>query len=435
MSKKDFIDQLENFLAKEKKTTDKNSETKEVVTDKEEIVDGEATEESFEDSLHINLVDLNLFSKQLVEIKTETDLLGGSDELPTEEVAMELQTFINSSEELSKMTLTNLGEVLEVEDLMFELEDLLKKDQTAGTMDSTNRVSQTQIEGFLLEIQTQLSEHPDLEVKDIIESLSIERESALGEILQEINFEGIENISYDELVENLTNFESESHNLELTEDAEVNIQSNEFVDEEVTIEQVEVKDSELVLENVTEGQAVELSTIETFEPVNRGNILTEIKAPIQSVSQEDFISTIETLMIDETNAIDGGEKISTARIQLTPEHLGKVDVHIEMNGKELTAKMFVEQKDTKEWIDQQVAHLKEKLLTQEITVKDFQVVVHEENLNDAFMSSEDNPFFKQKEKDSQAQKQQRILKKQTVDVPVQREERSYSTRNGISILV
>lgn len=180
---------------------------------------------------------------------------------------------------------------------------------------------------------------------------------------------------------------------------------------------------------------VESSSIGGFEPVNQVRFTNETNDTVQSLAPEEFVSNLETLMIEETESTRSGDKVTTARIQLTPERLGKVDLQIEINGKELTAKLIVEQKETKEWIDQQVAHLKEKLLAQEITVKDFQVVVHEENLNDAFMNSAENPFFKQKEKDSQARKEQRLLKSQTVEVPVQQEERSYSTRSGISILV
>lgn len=429
VSKKDFIEQLESFIAKDKKTESKNTDSEEVVIDKENA-DVEESEEDFDAELTLNLVDLNHLAEQQTEIKIEATLLGENIELPTEGIFVDSTKRVIPSEEVVEI---NPNSLENAKDLIFNLEELVSKNSSLTLDDDSNDTDQIQVEKILLELETRLNENPELEVKDIIKELLSETETELGNTFEKFDIQSIENISQIKLETLLA-----KNKQTLLENHEINEMPEEGIKEIVT-EQVdlttEAQNSEHLLENDFEAQAVELSTVEMFESVNRVDFTSESRPPIKSVAQEDFISNVEALMITETDTLDGSDKITTARIQLTPERLGKVDLQIEINGKELTAKLYVEQKETKEWIDQQVAHLKEKLLTQEITVKDFQVVVHEETLNDAFMSSDDNPFFKQKEKDSQRQKEQRLLKNQAVDIPVHPKERSYSTRNGISILV
>lgn len=437
-SKKDFMEQLASFIEKEKKTETKSTETKEVITEESlETEESEEVVEEFGAALDINLMDLNNLINQPVEVKIEASLLGEAVELSAEEMPVNTESLeLPSIDQLQGVI---EGSEIETEELVFKVENQLNENMASVSEETSGVIEpleDAQVSNLLQEIETQLSENPELEVKDVVEGLLFEKDIELDKKLKNIDLEAIEKILQDKPESIVTGIKP---NLSDTQIPEVKEMQDEGIDAGLSIEQTEVatesKDSELGLESEVETQTIELSAVETFEPVNRMNLATETSTPIQSVAQEDFISNIETLMIEETESLDGGDKVTTARIQLTPERLGKVDLQIEMNGKELTAKLFVEQKETKEWIDQQVAHLKVKLLTQEITLKDFQVVVHEENLNDAFMNSEDNPFFKQKEKDSQARKEQRLSRNKAAEVPVQREERSYSTRSGISILV
>lgn len=432
ISKKDFTEQLESFLKKDNKTNTKNDESKVVTTDKKAVLKTGESEEDFDAELNINLVDLNNILHQPFEQKNDGSLMGEVVELPAEEVTVDSTSVVATSGEVFAAEFINLGKN---EELAFKVESLLSESLTSASDDASNSINQAQVEDILLDLETQLSEDSELDVKDIIEGLLAENNLELDKVFKNPELASIEKISQVGLDPNLP----DTQNLELKENYKTNETQDKGVAERTAIEQtkltIESNARELGVENEAESQTVELSSIETFEPINRIIFAKDTNTPVQSVTQEDFVSNIETLIIDETESSEGGDRVTTARIQLTPDHLGKVDLQIKINGKELTAKLVVEQKETKEWIDQQVAHLKEELLTQEITVKDFQVVVQEENLNDAFMNSEENPFFKQKEKDSQTQKEQRILKSQLADLPVKQEERSYSAKNGISILV
>lgn len=162
----------------------------------------------------------------------------------------------------------------------------------------------------------------------------------------------------------------------------------------------------------------------------------KLETGIKKVSQEDFISQLESLVVEESELPDSENKIRRTRVQLTPEKLGKVELEIEMHGKDLVARLVVEQKETKEWVEQQLYHLKKQLLNQEIHVKDFQVLVHQENSNDAMMDQQENPFFKQKQKETEKKRAKKgNIKNQSVEIQNNKQSKSYSSNNRISIFV
>lgn len=176
---------------------------------------------------------------------------------------------------------------------------------------------------------------------------------------------------------------------------------------------------------------------ETFKLAQKNEASNQPESVIKRVDQKDFTTQIESLFIDQIESSDSKEEITRARLQLTPEKLGKVDLKIEMQGKELVARIIVEQNETKEWVKQQLSFLKEQLLSQEIHVKDFQVVVHQENMHDdSLMDQQENPFFKQKQKETEEKRTRQGQNYSTTESIVQQNHHSakrYSRTNGVSI--
>lgn len=222
------------------------------------------------------------------------------------------------------------------------------------------------------------------------------------------------------------------------ESTEMSVEEKRFTasikNPEIKLKDVVGSNKQTEITNERNGTLLQSSS-DQFITLNRLPMNHQITHSEKIVKQQNFSSYVEQLIIEETAVESKTNGVTTAHMQLSPDRLGKVDLHLEMIDKELTAKLLVEKADTKEWIEQQIIHLKEKLHSQEIIIKDFQVVVHKDTLNDAFMNSDENPFFKQKEKDSQAKKEQSGFKNKETELPIQLEDRSYSTRNGISILV
>lgn len=135
---------------------------------------------------------------------------------------------------------------------------------------------------------------------------------------------------------------------------------------------------------------------------------------------------VEKIVIEQIQSPNEMEPTTTAKLQLNPERLGKLEVQIHLEEKELSVQLVVEKPESKEWIEQQVVHLQEKLTSHELIVKDIQVQVAADPLQNLFAGTEDNPFFKQKQKQSQ---QNKLFKKAKSDVPIAE---TISPKQGIS---
>lgn len=116
--------------------------------------------------------------------------------------------------------------------------------------------------------------------------------------------------------------------------------------------------------------------------------------PIQR-PKEQWASTVEQMVIEQVQTAEG-KKITTTQIQLTPEYLGKMDVELTIENRELLVKINVEQMETKQWLESQLTTLTNTLATQDISVVSIQV-----DVTPAFS----NPFtFEQQQQASQEQK-------------------------------
>lgn len=450
ISKNDFMEELESFLSKNHQAEIKSNDSKEIAKDEEENLEVKENEEDFDAELIINLMNLTQLANRPIDLNKANESGGKGDHVITPDSLVEVKS--------SEVDVTNLL--------------------------SENMISaqeQQHIEKFMEKPEIQLSEKQKNEMIDVNEKPLFERNSKLDNVSQNVEIKKFEDISPTNLEEILTLDRTEIAAVKATQDEgmgikeeiPIQIKQNEIisstrdketvtrfekktetleqtkspsVEADAPIQKVTQEDSVLNSESFKEAvtrlekkaealEQTKLSSMEVYEPSQSVSFSEEVDVSIQKVTQEDFVLNIESLIIKETESLDNIDRTTLARIQLTPERLGKVDLQIEINGKELTAKLVVEEKGTKEWIEQQVTHLKEQLLVQEITIKDFQVVVHKDSLNDTFMNNEENPFFKQKQKDSQTRKEQRLSKKRATDLPIQREERGYFSRNAISILV
>lgn len=139
----------------------------------------------------------------------------------------------------------------------------------------------------------------------------------------------------------------------------------------------------------------QLQNLRMIEPKSQGQEI--IKVP-----ETEWVTQIESIITENIHTVSDPEMVSTTRIQLTPEHLGKMDIELVLKDKGLTAKLVVEYVETKEWLEQKVAELTVKLATQSIEIADFQVSIAENNQSFVNAGTQDNPFFKEKnESDNQ----------------------------------
>lgn len=134
----------------------------------------------------------------------------------------------------------------------------------------------------------------------------------------------------------------------------------------------------------------QLKNLRIFEPQTQNQKIVE-------VPETEWVNQMESIIIEEMHSENGMDKVSTTRIQLTPEHLGKMDIELVLKEKGLTARLVVEHADTKEWMEQKIAELTIKLSAQNIEVTDFQISITENSQNLLDTGMQGNPFSKEKE--------------------------------------
>lgn len=178
------------------------------------------------------------------------------------------------------------------------------------------------------------------------------------------------------------------------------VEKSEFL----LIEEIDI-DSELEVENAKPDHSLsELS--QTMADIRGLQTSKEIVLPAETVkvAESDLVQKMEVLVVEQLESTGELDNVSTTRIQLTPDHLGEMDIEITLKNNELTAKLVVEYAETKEWLEQKVAELTTKLAVQEIQVQEFEIIIAQNKQPFMDLSFEESPFFKQQEESKKQMK-------------------------------
>lgn len=111
---------------------------------------------------------------------------------------------------------------------------------------------------------------------------------------------------------------------------------------------------------------------------------------LKTVPKEQVTTVLKDMVVEQSQSAESPGLVTT-RIKLTPNHLGEVDVQLEMNNNRLTAKIVVEHPETKQWLEQQLTPLTKVLADQAIHIQDFQVAISQS----AQLSSQFNGQFQE----------------------------------------
>ncbi|MEY8291431.1 flagellar hook-length control protein FliK [Carnobacteriaceae bacterium 52-44] len=202
-----------------------------------------------------------------------------------------------------------------------------------------------------------------------------------------------------------------------TEEKEIQEQSTSVVIRDTEVEVSVDETIQLEFERGIE----QLRNLRTVEP--------QVKAQeVVKVSETEWVNQVESFVVEQMESSNATEKVSMARIQLTPEHLGELEIELVLKDKGLTARLVVEHEDTKEWLELKMAELTTKLATQDIKVTDFQVSIarNEHHLADA--GTQGNPFFKEQEQESKQRKTLNYSPKE--EQVVEKTEKKYDANTG-----
>lgn len=185
--------------------------------------------------------------------------------------------------------------------------------------------------------------------------------------------------------------------------------------------------NEKQLRAFSEMESVTVDTTEesTWSQVNQlqqvKNISDDKKLPenVQILSRAEWTEAIENILIEEIPAVRNGEQDFKAHFQLTPEHLGEVDVELVLSNQKLTAVFTVEESETKEWLKEQAGELIRQLAAQNVQLDDYQVVLSPDGSNLLNMSTGEHSFFNQKEQDFEKNQSNRQKRKHSKKEEVQ----------------
>lgn len=133
---------------------------------------------------------------------------------------------------------------------------------------------------------------------------------------------------------------------------------------------------------------------------------------IKVIPQEQIVQEIETMIVEDLGDSTQVEKVSTTRIQLTPKHLGEMDIELVMKDKELTARLVVEKAETKQLLEQKLTQLTNTLAEQDIKVEQFEVEVSSNQPGFGESSMDEQSFLKEQER---AFRQRRIANNRSTE--------------------
>lgn len=384
VDKKDFLEKLETFLSKEGEASKEETALAEEALAIVESASSEKEDVDLEEELQALFTPLQF---QFLTEKNPTPLNESSTEIVLEAVST-----IEPSLEPSISDQEVLASVIEVESTIDDLD--LESDMPLNEEKESFKqvVAEMTSKQPVIESES-LTQAAELFVKEEpVEELTVQ--PAVLEETEEVfqpqvfeTAEPVQDINVDQpLVENQLEVEP--------------LEVDEILVEEAKVETVTQKDQPIEQVDQME-QSEQPETIENwFRPVPE---VTTVDQPVEAapiqISQQEWTSQVEQIVVKEFQTAEGN-KVTTTHIQLTPERLGKMQLDLTIENRELHVQIRVEHLETKEWLESQLSLLTTNLATQDISVSSIQIEVEPTQANpftfdQGQQPSQEEPSFEQ----------------------------------------
>lgn len=429
VSSKDFKKALDNMVSQESPSTDATKDISKEAVEKEKQSYETELDTSVEKDEEAEKSEIPLFvltaivqpdtTKYNVDIDFEvdsekSDIAIDVNELMTESVIdsdqlvyIEQPIFVLSDQDAEIVAATETSDLSE--------NTVQQGIQPATELDKTvsKSIIDTSIVESELEVQVKRSAQ---ELSNGIESTPATTESAHSQ--KETSVLGSENNidqPIDTKVETNITFTEE---VSLKDDSVINTKNDQ---------NIESKDTESVsnpdqMKNASELDVKESSDKTQNTDISASGQWTQIKLSatqpqtqtetIKVIPQEQIVQEIETMIVEDLSDSSQVEKVSTTRIQLTPKHLGEMDIELVMKDKELTARLVVEKAETKQLLEQKLTQLTNTLVEQDIKVEQFEVEVSSNQPGFGESSMDEQSFLKEQER---AFRQRRIANNRSTE--------------------
>lgn len=367
VDKKDFLEKLETFLSKEGEASKEETALAEEALAIVESASSEKEDVDLEEELQALFTPLQF---QFLTEKNPTPLNESSTEIVLEAVST-----IEPSLEPSISDQEVLASVIEVESTIDDLD--LESDMPLNE----------EKESFKQVVAEMTSKQPVIESESLTQAaeLFVKEEPVEELTVQPAVLEETEEV-FQPLVENQLEVEP--------------LEVDEILVEEAKVETVTQKDQPIEQVDQME-QSEQPETIENwFRPVPE---VTTVDQPVEAapiqISQQEWTSQVEQIVVKEFQTAEGN-KVTTTHIQLTPERLGKMQLDLTIENRELHVQIRVEHLETKEWLESQLSLLTTNLATQDISVSSIQIEVEPTQANpftfdQGQQPSQEEPSFEQ----------------------------------------
>ena len=429
VSGKDFKKALDNMVSQESPSTDATKDISKEAVEKEKQSYETELDTSVEKDEEAEKSEIPLFvltaivqpdtTKYNVDIDFEvdsekSDIAIDVNELMTESVIdsdqlvyIEQPIFVLSDQDAEIVAATETSDLSE--------NTVQQGIQPATELDKTvsKSIIDTSIVESELEVQVKRSAQ---ELSNGIESTPATTESAHSQ--KETSVLGSENNidqPIDTKVETNITFTEE---VSLKDDSVINTKNDQ---------NIESKDTESVsnpdqMKNASELDVKESSDKTQNTDISASGQWTQIKLSatqpqtqtetIKVIPQEQIVQEIETMIVEDLSDSSQVEKVSTTRIQLTPKHLGEMDIELVMKDKELTARLVVEKAETKQLLEQKLTQLTNTLAEQDIKVEQFEVEFSSNQPGFGESSMDEQSFLKEQKR---AFRQRRIANNRSTE--------------------
>lgn len=216
---------------------------------------------------------------------------------------------------------------------------------------------------------------------------------------------------------------------------------NELADHPVSMEKLILKSvpNESILQQTVHVEENTLLRMEPYSSSHQQQVIQTSTSFLSSVNQgnkvpvQQIIRYLEPLFLTNGNQ-KTGESIQKLILQLQPESLGKLDVHIQNHNGQITAQFIVENATAKQAVEEQMTQLRISLQAQGVPVHHLEVIETPVNHVQLFQHQQKQQHEQRTPYPSKGKKAKEYLELEE-DLKIQREYNQHSLNTSINYIV
>lgn len=266
-----------------------------------------------------------------------------ADLLVNEELNEEYRSFLSLFDNIMEEMETQLGDIVH-EGNEFLLQDMTVSQVFQSTVDEGNEL-----------LNTEMAKEPAVEFSDLKQETSMDssfKKDAFKDDFQEMDTQRNISVNKDEASENTesSNQQEQKHGF----GEALNEKTDDVLHKDTSVKQRETFENPILQAVEQAMEHVEISDVSNQQPVNAREVISQIVEQVRVQMNQDSTSM---------------------EMQLYPEHLGRIQIHVVSKDGVMTARIVAENEAAKQAIESGLASLKESMEQQNVKVEAIEVMV------------------------------------------------------------